>query len=70
MDPIKNVWHCFGCDAGGSVIDFVMKKDSLTFREAADKLLVDGGQIKRGFGSGRTAEELGRLSARWSNPSS
>jgi DNA primase catalytic core len=48
VDPIKNVWHCFGCDAGGSVIDFVMKKDSLTFREAADRLLVDGGQVKRG----------------------
>jgi hypothetical protein len=48
VDPIKNVWHCFGCDAGGSVIDFVMKKDGLTFREATDKLLVDGGQIKRG----------------------
>jgi DNA primase len=32
VDPIKNVWHCFGCDAGGSVIDFVMKKESLTFK--------------------------------------
>ena len=48
VDPIKNVWHCFGCGAGGSVLDFVMKKDGLTFREAADKLLVDGGQVKRG----------------------
>ena len=47
VDPIKNVWHCFGCDAGGSVIDFVMKKDGLTFREATDKLLVDGGHVKR-----------------------
>ena len=48
VDPIKNVWHCFGCEAGGSVIDFVMKKDGLTFREAMDKLLVDGSQVKRG----------------------
>jgi len=47
VDPIKNVWHCFGCNAGGSVIDFVMKKDGLTFREAMEKLLVDGGQMKR-----------------------
>lgn len=48
VDPIKNVWHCFGCGAAGSVIDFVMKKDGLTFREATDKLLVDGGQVRRG----------------------
>ena len=48
VDPIKNVWHCFGCGAGGSVLDFVMKKDGLTFREAVDKLLVDGDQVKRG----------------------
>lgn len=48
VDPVKNVWHCFGCNAGGSVIDFVMKKDGLTFREATDKLLLDGGQIRRG----------------------
>ena len=48
VDPIKNVWHCFGCNAGGSVIDFVMRKDGLTFREATDKLLLDGGRIRRG----------------------
>ncbi|MCZ2076636.1 MAG: hypothetical protein LC130_16765, partial [Bryobacterales bacterium] len=48
VDPIKNVFHCFGCNAGGTVIDFVMKKDGLTFREATDKLLVDGGQVRRG----------------------
>jgi len=47
VDPVKNVWHCFGCGAGGSVIDFVMKKDGLTFREATDRLLVDGGHVKR-----------------------
>lgn len=47
VDPIKNVFHCFGCNAGGTVIDFVMKKDGLTFREATDKLLVDGGQVRR-----------------------
>lgn len=47
VDPVKNVWHCFGCEAGGSVIDFVMKKDGLTFREAMNRLLVDGGQVKK-----------------------
>ena len=48
VDPAKNVWHCFGCDKGGSVIDFVMLKEGLTFNEAVSRLLVDGRQIKRG----------------------
>jgi len=47
VDPVRNVWHCFGCEAGGSVIDFMMKKESLTFREATDKLLLGGGQVKK-----------------------
>ena len=48
VDPIKNVWHCFGCDKGGSVIDFVMLKENIAFNEAVNRLLVDGHQIKRG----------------------
>ena len=35
----KGLWHCFGCHAGGTAIDWVMKIEGLTFREAADKLL-------------------------------
>src|SRR6266700_5635902 len=31
VTPAKNLFHCFGCDAAGSVIDFVMRKDGLTF---------------------------------------
>ncbi len=25
ITPSKNLWHCLGCGAGGSVIDWVMK---------------------------------------------
>ena len=39
VTPHKNLFHCLGCDAAGSVIDFVMKLDGLSFREAVDKLL-------------------------------
>ena len=35
----KGLWHCFGCHAGGTAIDWVMKVEGLTFREAADQLL-------------------------------
>ena len=48
VDPVKNVWHCFGCDKGGSVIDFVMLKEGIPFKEAVSRLLVDGHQVKRG----------------------
>lgn len=36
--PAKNIFHCFGCGAGGSVIDFVMKVERLEFIEALRKL--------------------------------
>ena len=35
----KGLWHCFGCHAGGTAIDWVMKIEGLSFREAADKLM-------------------------------
>ena len=48
VTPHKNLFHCLGCDAAGSVIDFVMKLDGLTFREAVDQLLGSTPKIKRG----------------------
>lgn len=31
-------WHCFGCNEGGDVIDFVQKVDLLGFTEAVERL--------------------------------
>ena len=39
VTPRKNLFHCLGCDAGGSAIDLVMKLDDIGFREAVDRLL-------------------------------
>jgi DNA primase len=36
--PETQHFHCFGCGEGGSVFDFLMKSDGLTFPEAAEKL--------------------------------
>jgi DNA primase len=33
-----NLWHCFGCDAGGSVIDWVMRMHRVSFRHACELL--------------------------------
>lgn len=35
----SNTYHCFGCGRGGDVIDFVMKRDQLPFRDAVKKLV-------------------------------
>lgn len=38
MDPVTQLWHCFGCNEGGGVFDFVMKLDDLSFPESVRKL--------------------------------
>ncbi len=35
ISPDKNLWHCLGaCNAGGDVIQWVMKREELAFRDA------------------------------------
>jgi len=38
VTPSKGYFHCFGCQEGGDVIDFVRKTDHLSFSEAVEKL--------------------------------
>ena len=38
VTPGKNVWHCFGCQRGGSVIDWTMLRDGVSFRHAVELL--------------------------------
>jgi len=39
VSPGKNLWHCLGaCQAGGSVIDWVMKVNGVSFRHAVELL--------------------------------
>lgn len=51
ISPEKNLYHCFGCDAGGSVIDWVMKTEGLSLPHTVDKL-------RRELGSVPAAEPL------------
>lgn len=41
--PGNRGWHCFGCHAGGDVIDFVMQLFQATFRDAVARLDIDFG---------------------------
>jgi DNA primase len=38
VTPSKNLWHCFGCGAGGGPIDWAMKKNGVSFRHAVELL--------------------------------
>jgi DNA primase len=38
ITPAKNLFHCLGCGVGGSVIDWYMQTQRVSFRRAADVL--------------------------------
>ena len=39
VTPAKNLWHCLGaCQAGGSVVDWVMRAERVSFRHAVELL--------------------------------
>ena len=42
ITPAKNLWHCLGaCNEGGTVIDWVMKANGISFRHAVELLRED-----------------------------
>ncbi|BES85887.1 hypothetical protein PEC302110_39350 [Pectobacterium araliae] len=45
ISPEKNLYHCFGCDAGGSVLDWVMKTEGLSLPHAVDRLRGELGSV-------------------------
>jgi DNA primase len=47
VNPKTNLYHCFGCDAGGDVIGFITKQEGIGFREAFEKLNGNGKNGKK-----------------------
>jgi DNA primase len=42
VTPSKNLWHCLGaCQVGGTVIDWVMRAEGISFRHAVELLQND-----------------------------
>jgi len=52
VTPGKNLWHCFGCGVGGGPIDWVMKRQGVSFRHAVELLRAD-------MASGASLADLG-----------
>jgi len=65
VSPGRNLFHCFGCDAGGDVIRFVERIEHLSFTEAVENLASRAGiQLRYAEGStgaGRPAGQRARL---------
>lgn len=45
VEPVKQIFHCFGCGKGGNVIHFIMAIENLDFPEAL-RLLADRAKIQ------------------------
>jgi len=65
VNPAKQIFKCFGCGKGGSVFNFVMAKENLTFPEAvrmlAERAGIDVGdrvQSEKGAGARRQVRDV------------
>ena len=60
ISPAKNLWHCLGaCQIGGSVIDWVMKAEGVSFRHAIELLREAQGRASAASaGCARAANDL------------
>lgn len=45
VSPDKQIYHCFGCNAGGNVFSFLMKYENIQFPEAIEVLAEKAGVV-------------------------
>ena len=63
VSPRKQIFYCFGCGVGGSVIDFVMQYENYSFQEAI-KALADNAHIELPENTGYEDKKASELRAR------
>ncbi len=62
VNPKRNIYHCFGCGAGGDAFSFLMRQDRVAFPEAVRTLAERAGVALPSAGS-RAPEVDGKLEA-------
>ena len=60
INEADQFYHCFGCKAGGTVIQFIMQMESVSFYDAV-KILAESCGMELPQDNDRTAEEYARL---------
>jgi DNA primase len=59
ISPQQNLWHCLGaCQRGGSVIDWVMQAEGVSFRHAVELLQADSPPLAAGCVKRSTVPKL------------
>ena len=56
VSPDKQIYHCFGCGAGGNVFSFLMKQENIEFPEAVEMLAEKAGIKLPRFGGAEKKE--------------
>ncbi|MEE9523432.1 MAG: CHC2 zinc finger domain-containing protein, partial [Thermodesulfovibrionales bacterium] len=58
VSPQKQIFHCFGCGAGGDIFGFIMRYENLPFPEALETLAKRAGvEIKRTYSHKGTKQD-------------
>lgn len=69
ITPEKNLWHCLGaCQAGGSVIDWVMRAEGVSFRKTAELLRADSPSLAAPFSGERHGRQKDRVARQSTTP--
>ena len=58
VSPDKQIFHCFGCGTGGTVIQFVSKIENLDFKETLELLAEKAGITLQTIGNNESNERI------------
>lgn len=64
VNPKEGYYHCFGCNCGGNIFTFIMKKEGLSFAEAVEKASKIAGVEIDTFEKSETLDVMRRINKR------